>query len=218
HENRIVMERYARGHDQHSLLNPVSIAKAVMSTLLGMPLDEDRINGLDGTVGMPVSDYLAVKLREPLGMEAKALWALNRKGGSEKAFCCLSATARDFARFGKLMRDGGRWDNRQIVPPAWAARNSFPGIEAPDHHTHQQLWWVPPGEADHPARRGDFYAYSHNGQYLCVNPEARLVIVKFSETQHQDPVPMFRAIADAVVLPQHLPEIERLDAPLLAAR
>ncbi|MBL8345041.1 MAG: serine hydrolase [Rubrivivax sp.] len=311
HEDRVVLERYGRGYDRHSLLNSFSIAKAVMSTLVGIALAEGRIASLDTTVasvcpefagkpygaatvrelltmtsgvadapsllpgraevyygddlrdlalraqalhdpaiqaieatpatqahpwrysetdvqvlgfvleravGMPVSQYLAARLWQPLGMESKALWALDREGGSEKTFCCLSARARDFARFGQLMRDGGRVNGRQIVPAAWAARSVLPGIEALDRHTHQHLWWAPHGDAVHPGPRGDFYAYGHNGQYLYVNPAARLVIVKFSETNRQDPVPMFRAIADAVMAPQHLAEIDRLDAPLLAAR
>jgi hypothetical protein len=88
----------------------------------------------------------------------------------------------------------------------------LPGIEVLDHHTHQHLWWTPHGG------QGDFYACGRNGQYLCVNPDARLVIVKFSETNRQDPVPMFRALAAAVTAPTHLAEIDRLDSPLLASR
>jgi CubicO group peptidase (beta-lactamase class C family) len=297
HEDRVVLERYARGYDPHSLLNSFSIAKSVMSVLVGIALDEGRIAGLDSTVAsvcpefdgtpygavtlrelltmtsgiadapsvlpgraqvyygddlravalqarapsrnshpwryseadvqvlgfmleravaMPVSDYLAARLWQPLGMESKALWALDREGGSEKTFCCLSARARDFARLGKLMRDGGRWNGRQLVPAAWVARTALPGTPMPDgRHVHQQLWWTPEGGQ---GGRGDFYAYGHNGQYLYVNPAARLVIVKFSETNRQDPVPMFRALADAVTAPTHLAEIDRLDVPLLAAR
>lgn len=293
HRDRVVLERYGRGYDQRSLLNSFSIAKSVMSALVGIALAEGRIASLDTTVasvrpefagtpygdvtvrelltmtsgiadapsllparaevyygddlravalgarapearthgwrysetdvqvlgfvleravGMPVSDYLAAKLWQPLGMESKALWALDREGGSEKTFCCLSARARDFARFGKLMRDGGKWNGRQLVPAAWAERTVLPGIDAPNGYVHQHLWWTPKGG------RGDFYAYGHNGQYLYVNPAAQLVIVKFSETNRQDPVPMFRALADAVTAPTHLAEIDRLDAPLLAAR
>jgi CubicO group peptidase (beta-lactamase class C family) len=167
---------------------------------------------LERAVGMPVSDYLAAKLWQPLGMESKALWALDHEGGIEKTFCCLSARARDFARLGKLMRDGGRWNGRQLVPAAWAERTVLPGIDARDGYTHQHLWWSPNDG------RGDFFAYGHNGQYLYVNPAARLVIVKFSETKRQDPVPMFRALAAAVTAPTHLAEIDRLDAQLLAAR
>lgn len=104
------------------------------------------------------------------------------------------------------------------MPAAWAALSVLPGVETVDRHTHRHLWWAPHGDEAHPGGRGDFYAYGHNGQYLYVNPAARLVIVKFSETNRQDPVPMFRALAAAMRAPHHLAEIERLDAPLLAAR
>lgn len=311
HEDRVVLERYGRGYDQRSLLNSFSIAKAVMSTLVGIALADGRIASLDTTVasvcpefagkpygsatvrelltmtsgiadapsllpgraeayygddlrgqalnararaparnghawryseadvqvlgfvleravGMPVSHYLAARLWQPLGMESKALWALDREGGSEKTFCCLSARARDFARFGQLMRDRGQWRGRQLVPAAWAERTVLPGHPVRDGHVHQQLWWTPPAgdtgpgprpdPADSRGGRGDFYAYGHNGQYLYVNPAARLVIVKFSETHRQDPVPMFRAIADAVMAPWNQAEMNRLDAPLLASR
>ena len=38
----------------------------------------------------------------------------------EKAFCCISARARDFARFGRLYLDRGRWNGAQLLP-AWPA-------------------------------------------------------------------------------------------------
>src|SRR5437764_7928833 len=87
---------------------------------------------LEAAVGKSVSEYLAEKLWKPLGMESPALWALDREGGSEKAFCCISARARDFVRFGRLYLDGGRWNGEQIVPAAWAARSVLPGIRTID--------------------------------------------------------------------------------------
>ena len=171
--------------------------------------------GQENSGGRQGNFSLAARLWQPLGMESKALWALDREGGIEKTFCCLSARARDFSRFGKLMRDGGLWGGRQLVPAVWAERSVLPGVVTLDRHTHQHLWWAPLGSQ---GGRGDFYAYGHNGQYLYVNPAARLVIVKFSETNRQDPVPMFRALADAVMAPTHQAEIDRLDAPILASR
>jgi hypothetical protein len=41
-----------------------------------------------------------------------------------------------------------------------------------------------------------------------VNPQARTVIVKFSETRHQDPVPLFRAIARALKRPENIAELD----------
>jgi hypothetical protein len=125
---------------------------------------------------------------------------------------CISARARDFARLGRLFLDAGRWHGRQLVPAQWAERRAVAGIRTDDGYLHHQLWWEPPGSA------GDFYAYGHNGQFLYVNPAARVVIVKSSETPRQEPVPMFRAIAASVGVPAHLAQIRRLEADPLAAR
>jgi CubicO group peptidase (beta-lactamase class C family) len=167
---------------------------------------------LEAAVGRPVSEYLAEKLWRPLGMEADALWALDQAGGREKAFCCLSARARDFARFGRLSAQGGRWHGRQLVPAAWAAHAVLPAVRSVPGYTHRQLWWHPAGE------RGDYYAYGHNGQYLYVDPASGTVIVKFSETKRQDPLPMFRAVADALRRPEHRAALERPDAQRVARR
>jgi len=145
-------------------------------------------------------------------MESDALWALDREGGMEKAFCCVSARARDFARFGKLFLDAGVVDGVRIVPREWADPATFPGWRTADGYTHRHLWWFPEGS------EGDYYAYGHNGQFVYVNPASRVVIVKFSETNHQDPVPMFRAIAASLRSATNLAEIERLAEPRLANR
>ena len=167
---------------------------------------------LEAAVGKSVSTYLAEKLWKPLGMESEALWALDREGGTEKAFCCISARARDFARFGRLYLENGRWNGEQVVPVRWTARSALPGVRTKDGYTHQHLWWMPEGI------EGDFYAYGHNGQYVYVNPKARVVIVKFSETNRQDPVPMFRAVANAMKSPERIAEIDRLSSPTVALR
>lgn len=167
---------------------------------------------LEAATGRSASAYLGEKLWKPLGMESQALWALDREGGSEKAFCCISARARDFARFGRLYLDAGRWNGKQVLSEAWAKRSVLRGVKTPDGYRHQHLWWTPPGGA------GDFYAYGHNGQYLYVNPASRTVIVKFSETNRQDPVPMFRAVAAALAPAERAAELDRLAAPRVASR
>ena len=165
-----------------------------------------------GIESRSVSEYLAEKLWQPLGMESRALWALDREGGAEKTFCCISARARDFARFGRLYLDGGRVAGRQLVPRAWIELSAVAGTRTLDGYTHRQLWWIPEGA------QGDFYAYGHNGQFVYVNPSARVVIVKFSETNRQDPVPMFRSVARAIDHPERVAQITRLEARPLALR
>jgi CubicO group peptidase (beta-lactamase class C family) len=167
---------------------------------------------LEAAVGKSLSAYLAEKLWKPVGMESEALWALDREGGSEKAFCCVSARARDFARFGRLFLDEGRVNGAQVIAPEWANPAAFPGVRTLDRYMHRHLWWFPEGN------EGDYYAYGHNGQYLYVNPAARTVIVKFSETNRQDPVGMFRAVAASLKPEARVAELDRLAAPAIASR
>ena len=167
---------------------------------------------LEAAVGKSLSAYLAEKLWKPLGMEAPALWALDREGGSEKAFCCVSARARDFARFGRLFLDRGHANGAQLIPASWANPAAFPGVQTLDHYMHRHLWWFPEGT------EGDYYAYGHNGQYVYVNPTARTVIVKFSESNRQDPVGMFRAVSAALKPASRVAELDRLAAPYVANR
>jgi CubicO group peptidase (beta-lactamase class C family) len=167
---------------------------------------------LEAAVGKSVSAYLSEKLWKPLGMESEALWAMDRQSGIEKTFCCISARARDFARFGRLYLANGEWNGERIVSAAWTARSVLPGVRTLDGYTHRHLWWMPEGD------EGDFYAYGHNGQYVYVNPKAGTVIVKFSETNRQDPLPMFRAVSNALKSPERVAEIDRLASPSVASR
>jgi len=205
--------QYYYGDDLHRVVRG---ARAEMRDHSGWRYSEADIQVLgfvlEAAVGKSVSEYLAEKLWKPLGMESQALWALDRPGGTEKSFCCISARARDFARFGRLYLEGGRWNGAQIVPESWIARSALPGVRTGDGYTHRHLWWTPEGD------EADFYAYGHNGQFVYVNPKSRVVIVKFSETNRQDPVPMFRAISRAIDTPAHLAEIARLESRQLALR
>lgn len=83
---------------------------------------------LEAATGMPVADYLASRLWGPMGAEADASWSTDRTG-REFALCCLNATLRDWARFGRLYLEGGAREGRQIVQADWVAASVNP--EAP---------------------------------------------------------------------------------------
>src|ERR1051326_5997053 len=70
---------------------------------------------LSKATGMSVSEYASEKLWKPLEASSDAIWSLDHKDGDEKAYCCFNSNARDFARFGKLYLDSGRWNGKQIV-------------------------------------------------------------------------------------------------------
>ena len=83
---------------------------------------------LENAVGMPVSNYAAEKLWTPLGMEKDASWHLDEQDGAELAYCCLNATARDFARLGMLIKNKGKYGENQIVDAAFIEKACTPFI------------------------------------------------------------------------------------------
>ncbi|MCX5247441.1 beta-lactamase family protein [Streptomyces sp. NBC_00201] len=125
--------------------------------------------------GKSVAALLQERIWQPMGAEDDATWNLDREGGTEKSFCCLNATARDFAKIGQLVLDNGRAGDRQIVPQAWIDRLSTPAVTMSNGWSYSAQWWHPSGAT------GDFSAVGVYGQYIYVNPAERTVIVKLSD-------------------------------------
>lgn len=87
--------------------------------LLGMVVEK--------ATGTTLSEYLSENFWKPMGMQNDALWQLDsRESGMEKAYCCIASNARDFARFGKLFKDYGNWNGKQILDSAFVATATRP--------------------------------------------------------------------------------------------
>jgi CubicO group peptidase (beta-lactamase class C family) len=124
---------------------------------------------------MSITDYLAMKLWQPLGMEFAATWSLDsKKQGMEKTFCCLNACARDYAKIGQLYLNKGKWADSQIVPAEWVAQSTRVDERDGSAWFYQYQWWLP-------TKEGDFYARGVLGQYIYVNPAKQLVIVRLGK-------------------------------------
>jgi CubicO group peptidase (beta-lactamase class C family) len=93
----------------------------------------------------------------------------------------LVSTARDYARYGFLYLNRGRWEGQQIVPAAWVDRSTRPGVSPEDWYGY--LWHVNlPSRFDTPDLPEDGYsAVGVSGQYVTVIPSKRLVVVRLAE-------------------------------------
>lgn len=160
--------------------------RSVDTQMLGMILA--RVDG------RPLAQIASEELWAPMGAEADATWNLDRAGGTEKSFCCINATARDFARIGQMVLDDGRVGDAQVVPEAWIERISTPSDLPIGEWGYSAQWWHAPSSD------GDFTALGVFGQYIYVDPDARTVIVKLSdhgtEQDEIDTVDAMRAIAE----------------------
>lgn len=104
-------------------------------------------------------------------------------------------SARDLASFGELMRLGGKWGSKQIVPADWIARSTAPiaDVSRPDGTpmpgvTYGLMWWTAhDGKAHFPGLDldlgpGAFIASGTGTQLLIVAPARKLVFVHRADT------------------------------------
>lgn len=155
---------------------------------------------LETVYGRPLDDLLRTKLWTPLQAEHPAWWGMDRTDGDLKAFCCLYAIPRDFARLGQLYLDSGRWNGRQLVPlEYWQASITPADLQdrgAPDQR-YGYYWWL--AELD---GKPIWYARGFHGQYVVVIPHERIVLVRTGMKREEvnregHPADVFRWIAIA---------------------
>jgi len=131
--------------------------------------------------GKTLSEYLSESFWKPLGMRKYAWWNLDREDGMEKAFCCINANARDFARFGKLYLHKGNWNGRQIIDSSFIEQALTPYFK--DMPRYGLQWWL----FEHNGTKG-FMMRGHLGQYVMVIPDENTIIVRLG--QRKPPAPM----------------------------
>ena len=137
-----------------------------------------------------ISELVSERFMKPMGAEADALWLLDGSKKHEKAFCCFNAVARDYARFGQLVLNKGKWNDKQIVSEKYINEATTPASYLKDRY-----------EDDHPV---DFYGYqywmvNHSGvhaiaqnglfgQYVYIIPEKNAVVVRLGESKVIKPI------------------------------
>ena len=93
----------------------------------------------------------------------------------EKVFCCLSARAKDFAKFGRLYLHKGNWNGKQIVSEDWIKQSTQVDTIEGSVWNYQYMLWIVSKE------RNDCMAVGHLGQFVYVYPDKNIVIVRFGE-------------------------------------
>ena len=132
---------------------------------------------IEKATGKSINEYAAEKLWIPLGARNDAFWSLDKEGGDEKAFCCMYATARDYALLGQLILNKGFYNGAQIVPE-WYMKKM---LDTPNMSTKEKVpnmrygWhtWIY-------KNRGNpvYYCRGLMGQYMIAIPHKNRVIVR----------------------------------------
>lgn len=127
---------------------------------------------IEKATGTTLSDYLSEKFWKPMGAENNALWQLDSDNyGMEKAYCCIASTARDFARFGKLYINNGKWGNEIILDSSFVELATKPVFDSSPYYGYG--WWLYNFEG-----KKVFTMNGHRGQFIISFPEENIIIVR----------------------------------------
>lgn len=123
---------------------------------------------VSSATGKTLSDYLSEKVWKPYGMEQDAVWMLGPTG-HEISGCCMSASLKDYARFGTFILGGGVAGGKAVLPDGWLAdaTTKQAGIDVPGRGYGYQ-WWTNDD--------GSFAAQGIFGQGIFIDPKRKLVI------------------------------------------
>ena len=127
--------------------------------------------------GKKLYDYLTESFWEPLGSENQALWQVDSEDHDlVKAYCCIASNAKDFARMGKLYKDHGKWNGKQLLDSAFIAKSITPRFtESPEYGYG---WWLKTVGDKH-----FFMMRGHLGQYVIVEPNDNVIIVRLGHSK-----------------------------------
>lgn len=93
---------------------------------------------VERATGKSLAVYLEEKIWLPCGMESPAKWSMDsEKHQHTKAFCCIQATARDYAKFGKLFLDKGKCGQHQVINETWIKKSTLPDF---NNNCYQYQW------------------------------------------------------------------------------
>ncbi len=119
------------------------------------------------------------------------------------------ATARDWARLGQLYLQDGVWDGERLLPEGWVDYVRRPTTASNGQYGAQ--FWLNFDGGNGRVRFFEglpeemFYFAGHEGQYVFIIPDKRMVIVRTGLTRGRSPVeattPLIKAIYDAVDAP-----------------
>jgi len=153
-----------------------------------------------GATGRDIPELLEDRLLAPLGLEAAPYYLTDGLGVSF-VLGGLNLRTRDYARFGQMVMQGGKWQGIQVVPEPWVMAMTSP--QAKDGSDYGFQWWIPENAAP-----GEVMARGIYGQYIYINPGLAVVIaVNAADRGFEEPgveagdIAMLRQLAAGLAAP-----------------
>ena len=143
--------------------------------------------------GKDLQSYADINLFSKIGFEGY-WWRDNEVNGQSNgnylAYCCLDATARDFAKFGQLILNMGSWGDVQVVSSSYIEKIRNIGVDSVveedgSYYSYgMKFWTLDPVEQDDgavfPLANTVHTTIGYDGQYVVIDFENNMVLVRNS--------------------------------------
>ena len=154
--------------------------------------------------GKSLVDLMQDMIWNKLGMEGDAAWITDAQGAAF-ALGGLNVRTLDYARFGRLLLNNGHWNGEQIVSVNWVSEATTASAEylkpTKTKLGYGYQIWLPPL-----AIPGEFFFVGVYGQYIYINQQENIVIVKNSADKEfrdnigskQETIEFFRSVVESL--------------------
>ena len=160
--------------------------------------------------GKGLTELISEKIWKPLGAHYDGYYQVD-PSGIAFAGGGFSLNLRDMAMFGEMLRNGGKFNGKQVIPEnaaldiakggstqeykdVFAKSGEYPKLKDWSYHN---MWWITNNS------HGAYMARGVHGQAIYIDPKAEMVIARFASTylasnKYIDPlsIPAYEAVAD----------------------
>ncbi|WP_223550218.1 serine hydrolase [Aestuariivivens sp. NBU2969] len=127
---------------------------------------------IEKATGKKLYEYLEDSFWKPLGCENETLWQVDSEANDMvKAYCCIASNAKDFARFGKLYKDYGKWNGKQILDSTFVSKAITPRFAESPQYGYG--WWLYEKDS-----KSFFIMRGHLGQMVIVDRPNNIIVVR----------------------------------------
>ena len=134
---------------------------------------------LKRATGIAPSKYLEDKIWKPIEMCTNGVWSIDEKNQMEKSFCCIGATALDYAKFGRLYLNEGVWNGNRIISEEWYQKSIKRDTTNGSSFNYNYCWHI--GLKEY----GDFMAIGLYKQHIYINPAKNLIIILLNDKEQK---------------------------------
>lgn len=168
------------------------------SSLLGLIVER--------TTSKDFHTYFSEQIWSKIGTCDSTLWGYDYRSGHTRAMSSFAGSARDYAKFGLLYLNKGRWGNEQVIDSNWVIASTQATNALGDRVGYNNNWFI--GES----QVGDYMSRGMYRQQIYINPKEKTVMVCFlkfyDKNRSMNWWQMFRQLSEQAQQPKTTPSFD----------